>query len=119
MKIKPYTVSASICLACALIAVGFGVAKKQSSINNQSARMSALQDINNYRDADNCWNVKLDYPLMIGTVINTPPGQIPTACFYHQPSGLYGYAAYLNGKLQVIRVFTQTEVDRGVPHDKP
>jgi hypothetical protein len=113
MEIKPYSIFSAVCLSCALITGGFGVARNQAATNANSARTEALRQITNYRLADSCWELEANAPLTIGTVVKLPTkGKSPTQCFKDPFNETYAYVGYLNGRLQVLYVFTQTEVKK-------
>lgn len=117
MKLKPYTILAGICLSCAIATIGFGVAKNQAAVNADTARIEALRQVNNYRKADKCWSLETSEPLTLGTAIALPAaGKSPTLCFT-DGTGNYAYAAYLKNQLQILYVFTQTEINKGVPNE--
>lgn len=116
MEFKPYTICAGICLLSAIATAGFGVAKNQATVNADAARIEALRQVNNYRKADRCWSLETSEPLTIGTAIALPAaGKSPTLCFT-DGRGSYAYAAYLKNQLQVLYIFSQTEVKKGVPN---
>lgn len=118
MELKPYTIFSGVCLSCAIVTGGFGIAKSQLTVNANLARTEALKQIVNYHVADSCWVIETDNPLTIGTVISLPTkGKSPTQCFYSPIDETYAYVAYLNKRLRVIYTFTPTEVKKGVPHD--
>lgn len=116
MELKPYTISAGICLLCAITTGGFAIARNQAAVNADVARIEALRQVNNYRKADKCWSLETSEPLTIGTVITLPAaGKSPTLCFTDN-RGSYAYAAYLKNQLQVLYIFSQTEANKGVPN---
>ena len=112
MEIKPYSVSTVVAL---LTAGGMGIAAATNSLRpvaQNNSRTEALQQIVKYLKADNCLNVSSDAQMpQIGTPINVEgAGQISTSCLYYPRYKRFAYIAQLNHQLQVIYLYTNTEV---------
>ena len=112
MEIKSYSVSTVVAL---LAAGGMGIAAATSSLRpvaQNNSRTEALQQIVKYLKADNCLNVSSDAQMpQIGTPINVEgAGQISTSCLYYPRYKRFAYIAQLNHQLQVIYLYTNTEV---------
>ena len=110
-----------ICVVSSLISLGLIFTKEGVSISNLSARQKALANIANHVKSKSCWHETSDIPYKIGDPLitkGTQTGQIPTSCFIVTgiESGLvsdskqYLEVAYKNSELQVIRIFSNQEL---------
>lgn len=120
MEIKPYTVSTVVAL---LAAGGMGVAAATNSLQplaKNNARNDALLQITKYLEADNCLNFSHPQMPKIGTTIDVKgKGQLSTSCIYYPQYKRFAYVAQLENQLQVIYLYTNTEVRKAKNNDEP
>lgn len=113
MKLKtsnnPIYLSA-IAITCAAIATTAQVSANITSDRAQTARSKALKVTAQHDIADTCWTLEGTEPLKIGDRIDigSTSSKTPTACF--KGNRQYGFAAYINGQLQVTHVFSTREI---------
>lgn len=98
-----------ITVACAAIAVISQTSVQLSSSRNQETRTKNLTTIAQHVISQSCWEVEADQ-FTIGEPVIVK-GLSPTSCFFNNKTNQYGYAAYLNGKLQITHVFSWKEVE--------
>ncbi len=113
VEIKPYIVSTVVGgLAC----LGMGIEASMRAVSpvaKNNARVQALAQIVNHVYADTCYVVKTQDSPNIGTPIKLKGGgRLPTSCLYYPASNQYAYIGQLNYQLQVLYVFSQTEVNK-------
>ena len=113
MKLKtsnnPIYLSA-IAIACAAVATTAQISANIASDRAQSTRSKALKVTAQHDIADTCWTLQGASPLKIGDRIDigSTSSKTPTACF--KGNRQYGFAAYINGQLQVTHVFSGKEI---------
>lgn len=111
MQVKPYTISTVV---AGLAAGAMGLAAANTSMRplaENDARTKALTHIVQNLKADNCINI--DSPLMPSIsepIIFDSPGKISTSCLYYPQHKRFAYIAQLNNQLQIIYLYTNTEV---------
>lgn len=119
MEVKPYTISTVI---AALAAGGMGLAAASGSMRpmaQNNSRMEALSQIVNYLKADNCLNVESQSMPTIGKPIQVDgQGQISTSCLYYPQYKRFAWIAQLNNQLQVVYLYTNTEVKKSNGSDQ-
>jgi hypothetical protein len=100
----------AIAITCAAIATTAQISANIASDRAQIGRSKALKVTAQYDMADTCWSLQVSEPLKIGSRIDigSTSTKTPTACF--KANGQYGFAAYVNGQLQVTHVFSLKEV---------
>src|SRR4028118_2316682 len=100
----------AIAITCAAIATTAQISANIASDRAQTARSKALKVTAQYDMADTCWSLQGTEPLKIGDRIDigSTSSKTPTACF--KANGQYGFAAYVNGQLQVTHVFSLKEI---------
>lgn len=99
-----------LCVACAAITGVAQVSQDLQSGRAEEGRTKALTVITQHVISDSCMRVSGEGSFKIGDEIGLDgDGKSPTACFVNK-KGQLGFAGYLNGKFQVIYVFTPKEV---------
>lgn len=109
MQVKPYTISTVVGL---LAAGGLGIAastRQLQPVAKNSARTDALTTVTNYLNSKNCFSVQASEMPEIGNPIASKR-QISTACLYYPKYQRFAYIGRLNGQLQIIYLYTNTEV---------
>ena len=102
----------AIAIGCAAIATTAKISANLNSERSESARQKALRVTAQHVIADTCWVIQGSQPpLKIGDRIDigSISARTPTACFRNNAQ--YGYAAYLNGQLQITQVFSKRELE--------
>jgi hypothetical protein len=99
-----------IAITCAAIATTAQISANIASDRAQSTRSKALKVTAQHDIADTCWVLQGTEPLKIGDRIDigSTSSRTPTACF--KGNGQYGFAAYINGQLQITHVFSNKEI---------
>lgn len=101
----------AIAIAAATIATTAQISQNIASNRAEAARSKALRVIAQHNMADSCWQIQDSEPLRIGDELSIggTGSRTPTACF--KAKYQYGFASYLNGKLQITQVFSEREVE--------
>lgn len=103
-------------LICISAVTSQHIARNVTSNTARMARDKALDTVARHVDSRSCWVKKSrTIPYKIGDSVlfpGTHTGQIPTTCVKVPRTGQYLEVAYLGSELQVIRSFSQTEIDR-------
>lgn len=99
-----------LCVACAGITGVAQVSQNLQSTRAEGGRAKALLTVAQHTIAASCRKVSGGESFKIGDeIVLDGNGRSPTSCFVNN-NGELGFASYLDGKLQIMYVFTRTEV---------
>jgi hypothetical protein len=93
------------------------ISARLSSKNQLSARQQGLVKVANNYMADSCWVSRQEQPYKIGDAVETDGtllGKLPTSCIKSVKTRQLLHVMYLDGRLQVIHVFTPTELQNQI-----
>ena len=110
----PFWGSTAICIFVAVVALGLHFTERGNSQKAVSARSRALENIAKHVNSESCWIDRSDTPFKIGDPLITrgsETGRIPTSCVIAPNAGQFLEVAYKNSELQVIRVFSNKEIN--------
>lgn len=97
-------------VACAAITGVAQISQNLQSGRAEEGRVKALTTITQHAVSDSCWSVGGEGSFKIGDEIALDgDGKSPTSCFINK-KGQFGFAGYLNGKFQILYVFTPKEI---------
>lgn len=103
-----------VSIACAGVAVTSKASQNLQSARLEESRIKSLEIIVQHITSESCWELTRGTDLKIGDEIflnGDGTGKAPTSCFISKQKSEYGFASYLNGKLKIVYVFSQKEID--------
>lgn len=112
LQTSPATmICTGLCVFCAGVTGIAQVSQNLQSDRAEGGRVKALRTITQHAIAGSCKKVKGGTSFTVGDeVVLDGSGRSPTACFVNRKKE-FGFAGYLDGKLQILYVFTPKEVE--------
>lgn len=112
-----YTPIIAVATAVNISCLGYVFANSiWANVNSQAQQQTRVRDlalIARHVKSETCWFSKNNTPFKLHDAINvagSEDGTIPTSCIYAIATKQYLKVGYLNGKLQVLQVFSPKEL---------